>query len=309
MRLVIILLTISLQAFSQKIEYSLTVPGDTTKNYHIAIYPKTGSFNGLLLLLPGFGEAPEQVMIESDIYKHASDAGLLTIIPSLGDRMFFYIDEASHEKLNQFIEKSFKQYAVGDKPLFIGGHSFGGTMAVRYAQRANADHSNLNKPIGVFAVDPPLDIERLYNCMTTKNRPPKSEVSMQEDAYVSDRIEKVFGRNPKIDPAYFWDVSPYAQSDLEHRALKSLTETPIRIYNEPDINWYINNRSLDFYCINSIDSAAMINWLKSMGNKRAELIISNNKGYRVRQKIRHPHSWSIVDSKELVAWLTEISNN
>lgn len=305
MRLLILLLTISLQAFSQKIEYSLAVPGDTTKNYHITIHPESGLFRGLLLLLPGFGELPQQTMVESDIYKYASEAGFLVIIPALGDRSFFYIDDSSHQTLNQFVNDIFNQYKLIDKPFFIGGHSFGGTMAMQYAQRAYSENSNLHKPAGVFAIDPPLDIERLYNCMTTKNRPAKNEVSVQEDNYVSKRIETEFGRSPKDDPTFFWNISPYTQSDLEHRSLKSLLKIPIRVYNEPDINWYVQNRSMDFYCINSLDSAAMINWLKSMGNSKAELMISTNKGYRVRQKIRHPHSWSIVDGKELVAWLKE----
>jgi hypothetical protein len=114
--------------------------------------------------------------------------------------------------------------------------------------------------------------------------------------------------NPKADPAFFWNISPYSQSDSEHRSLKTLLTIPVRIYNEPDINWYIDNRRIDFYCINSLDGSAIINWLKSLGNSNAELMITTNKGYRISQKIRHPHSWSIVDGQELLGWITKATN-
>lgn len=142
--------------------------------------------------------------------------------------------------------------------------------------------------------------------MTTTNRPTKSPVSVQEDDYISNRIKQEFKVTPKTSPQFFWSISPYSQSDNEHTSLKPLLTIPIRIYNEPDINWYLANRSIDFYCINSLDSAALINWLRSLGNARAELMITTNKGYRVSRKMKHPHSWTIVDGRELLDWINKI---
>jgi hypothetical protein len=39
-----------------------------------------------------------------------------------------------------------------------------------------------------------------------------------------------------------------------------------------------------------------------MGNKRAEFMQSFKTGYRSNGQ-RHPHSWSIVDEKELIVWM------
>ncbi|MGC1240986.1 MAG: hypothetical protein WA874_05325 [Chryseosolibacter sp.] len=55
--------------------------------------------------------------------------------------------------------------------------------------------------------------------------------------------------------------------------------------------------------MNSLDGAAMVNWLNYLGNEKAELIISIGKGYRLSKNIRHPHSWSIADGKELIGWI------
>jgi hypothetical protein len=270
----------------------------------VTIFPK-GKINGSIILLPGFGELPKQTLVEGDIHKWAADAGYLTIIPALGDWSFFYIDNSSHQKLNNFIKEVFNKYNLNEDSFFIGGHSFGGTMALQYTQKAYSDQSTLKKPVAVFALDPPLDIERLYNCMTTTNRPKKNPISIQEDDYVSNRIQLEFKTNPKSNPEFFWKISPYAQNDEAHKSLKTLLTVPIRIYNEPDINWYIENRNIDFYCINTLDSSAMINWLKYLGNSKAELILTSGKGYRVSRQMRHPHSWTIADGKELVDWLTK----
>lgn len=306
--LTFILVSISIHTFGQRIEYTFTTPGDTTKNYYVTVFP-ADKVKGAIILLPGFGELPKQTLVEWDFHKYASKAGYMTIIPALGDWSFFYIDDSSHKRLKEFLNEVSTKYSLNEKPFIIGGFSFGGTMALQYSQRALTDKSTLKKPEAVFAIDPPLDIERLYDCMTTKNRPTKNPVSIQEDDYVSKRIEQEFKTNPKANPQFFWTVSPFAQSDTEHRTLKTLLTIPIRIYNEPDINWYIENRNIDFHCINSFDSSAMINWLRFLGNKEAELVITSGKGYRISTKKRHPHSWTIADGQELIDWIIKAAKN
>jgi hypothetical protein len=53
--------------------------------------------------------------------------------------------------------------------------------------------------------------------------------------------------------------------------------------------------------MNAIDLAALVNELKIRGNQQSELIITHNKGYQP-DGTRHPHSWRIVDEKDLVDW-------
>ncbi len=302
----VVFILLSFKLSAQKINYTLANPGDSTKNYYITVHPEK-EVKGFLLLLPGFGELPKKVLIESDLPALASKAGYLTIIPALGDWSFFYIDKQSHEKLNRLLGEVLTKYKLQQKPFFIGGFSFGGTMALQYTQAAYQPTSTLQKPTAVFAIDPPLDIERLYTCMTTTNRPAKNPISVDEDQYIANRIKQVFQQDPKSNPNFFWSISPYAQSDPEHSSLKNLGTVPIRIYNEPDINWYIENRQVDYACMNVIDSAAMINWLRSKGNKKAELMISSNKGYRKSNATRHPHAWSIVEGADFVRWMNTLS--
>ncbi|MBK7753725.1 MAG: hypothetical protein IPI41_14300 [Flavobacteriales bacterium] len=55
--------------------------------------------------------------------------------------------------------------------------------------------------------------------------------------------------------------------------------------------------------MNAFDFAAMANELRHMGHTKVALITTENKGYREPKRERHPHSWNIVEPKDLVAWL------
>ena len=57
--------------------------------------------------------------------------------------------------------------------------------------------------------------------------------------------------------------------------------------------------------MNSVDLAAFINELKILGNNNSELIITYKKGY-LEYGTRYPHSWRIVDEKDLINWFISL---
>ena len=73
--------------------------------------------------------------------------------------------------------------------------------------------------------------------------------------------------------------------------------------SEPDVQWWLNERGYDYSYINVIDQAAMVNELQHLGNKKAILVTTTNKGYRKPSNKRHPHSCSISDPVALTKWL------
>ncbi len=101
----------------------------------------------------------------------------------------------------------------------------------------------------------------------------------------------------------YYDYSPYSFADKEQRAIKHLINLPIRFYTEPDVNWWLQERGVDYFGMNAIDGSCMINELTRLGNSKAFLVTSQNKGFRNPGSIRHPPSWSIVDNKDLMKWL------
>lgn len=53
--------------------------------------------------------------------------------------------------------------------------------------------------------------------------------------------------------------------------------------------------------MNAVDAAALVNALRIIDNDAAELIVIHDCGV-LPDGTRHPHSWSIVDERELMAW-------
>ena len=64
----------------------------------------------------------------------------------------------------------------------------------------------------------------------------------------------------------------------------------------------MKNRHRDYYDMNCLSIAPMINLLQLQGNQNAELIMTSGKGKRLNGS-RHPHSWSIMDSEQCLSWL------
>ena len=118
-----------------------------------------------------------------------------------------------------------------------------------------------------------------------------------------DRIEKEMKGTPQTVLENFYNLSPYSFSDTTQRAVKTLVDTPFMIITEPDIQWWLSQRGYDYNFINITDQAAMINELQRLGNNKAVLITTTNKGYRQPGNARHPHSWSIANPEELINWL------
>ena len=64
--------------------------------------------------------------------------------------------------------------------------------------------------------------------------------------------------------------------------------------------WYIKKSCRNQFTEENIYvGAVLINYLYNNGNQDAEVIITHSKGYR-NSGLRHPHSWSIIDAKDLI---------
>ena len=75
-----------------------------------------------------------------------------------------------------------------------------------------------------------------------------------------------------------------------------------------DVNWLMNERRRDLYDWNGTDIVAMINDLKLMGNKDANVIITMGKGIKL-DGTKHPHSWSIMENKDCFNWIEKLMKN
>ncbi len=289
----------------QKIETVYLNPGDSTSDMYIAVIPEKTTLSGFLFLIPSFGELPAIVMQQTNLPGYAAQNGILTIIPLLKTGLYsFGVDSAAQRSLKEMVEYIVEHYKMHDTRFFLGGFSLGGSCAIKFAESARSQNYK-TQPSAVFGIDPPLDFERFYRASEriirlTKNGPPP-----QEAAYMLKRIQYEMGGTPESAIKNYYKISPYSYNDTTQAAVRDLGTTPIMLFTEPDIQWWLEQRNYDYSYMNSIDCAALINEVRRLGNNKAKIIVTENKGYRQPGHVKHPHSWSIADPTLLVDWLLE----
>jgi hypothetical protein len=289
----------------QNIETIYLDQKDSTSNTYIIAYPPKLPWTGFMFLIPSFNESAQNVLTQTDLPRLAAKEGILTIVPTFKTGpQSFGIDSLTQASFMEILTHVTSRNKILDLPFFVGGFSIGGSCAVKFAELAFKNNYKY-KPRAVFAIDPPLDFQRFYNSAKRNVRLSKTSSPSQEAIYFIDRIEKEMKGTPENSLINFHKLSPYSLGDTTQTAIKNLLTIPIRLYSEPDINWWLSQRGNDYSSMNAFDCAAMINELNRLGNTKASLIVTENKGYRKPDNIRHPHSWSIAEPNELVKWLLD----
>lgn len=288
---------ISFSLSAQKVEKIMLSP--SSEEAYLAVYPETPA-KAMLVLVGSFGETPEEVLQNTQIPSEAAKNGILTIIPvfSTGSTSIGF-DSETQESFQKIVEFALKKHQLQKMPFFAGGFSIGGTAVIKYAELAQ---DQTYQPAAVFAVDPPLDMQRLYNSAKRDIRLSIHKKPSPESAFLVQRLAQEFGGNPQEVPQNYYKASPYSFQDSTQLAVKKLIDVPLRLYTEPDLEFYLS-KGMDLYAMNAFDASALINELQRLGSSKAELMVSHNKGFREPEHVKNPHSWSIVDASELVTWL------
>lgn len=295
--------------FGQTVKSVYLTKGDSTSDFYIIVSPpESTKVTAFMFLIPAFGEWPKDVFVQTDLPVYAAKNGILTFIPVLSTGITeFGADDMTQNSLKDMIEYCSKRYHLENMEFYIGGFSIGGTCAVKYAELVVKNNYSV-KPKAVFGVDPPLDFQRFYNSEERNLRLLRGRYVNPEDVYVLKRLKGICGGSPKTNLSNYYKYSPYSYSDTTQTAVKLLLATPVTFYTEPDINWWMNTLADDYTGINAIDEAAMINELHLLGgNETDRLVVTHDKGYIMPGKIRKPHSWSILDPKDLIDWFNKMN--
>jgi hypothetical protein len=233
--------------------------------------------------------------------------GIMTMVaavrPGLGAGVGLYAGDAVLEEMDGLIAEVLTKHKIENERVAIGGFSASGIGALRYAQFCVKGKRKTKPPVAVFAVDSPLDYERW--CLAAELRLRRLALTGRDNAEDRDAVyylRKEFGGlAPEAVEAYRRQsvVSTMVPDGGNARLLK---EIPVRIFIEPDIAWRVEKWNQDAYSANIIDAASLINILRLLGNKNADLITTSGRGYRPDGS-RNPHSWAIVDEPALAEWL------
>jgi len=281
--------------------------GESKTLFYYALVPTT-AIKGVLVLLPSTGETPQEVFSNNiKLTELACDSGLLTIIPSVNNHIC--LDNIVLDFLNFTFADVIKKYHAPKNKFVIGGLSLGGMLALRYTEYAydSSSHNTTIKPAAVFGGDPPVDLVTLYHQFTGGVAKNFSKDTSYEARFYIERMRKQFGGSPEQHPENYIKYSMYSLSEKDGGNAKYLKNIPVRIYSDPDIDWQMKYKHRDYYDMNAPDQTAMIVQLQLMGNNRAEFIDALGKGYRL-DGTRHPHSWSIIEPVDCVAWMLKCIN-
>ncbi|MDF2190970.1 hypothetical protein [Paraflavitalea sp. CAU 1676] len=304
----LVLLLVFTRSTAQSTAYSIdtvatTGANDKLESFYFTLQPLQPS-KGLLVIIPGFMTPPQEMMKETRLHDAAVAKGYTVLIP------FLILPNATEtmglvqRRLEIIVTKAMKKYRIPDGKLVIGGHSIGGLYAMCYAETTQKPgRDSLVKPAAVFGVDPPLDLKRLYNGY---DRAMKEGVGLNSEAtMITERFRKIFGGTPQQEAANYEKESAYTADAAQGGNTHYLKNMPVRLYCDPDINWFIRERQTSVAWLNLADLTGCIVALNKMGNKKAELVTALGKGY-LSNGTRHPHAFSLLDADECVTWFNRI---
>ncbi|XOV67712.1 MAG: hypothetical protein ACFHU9_00810 [Fluviicola sp.] len=258
---------------------------------------------GALVLLPSFYEQAEGVLSNNSVLiKTAFENGLLVIVPTINHHLC--LQQPAVDFLNNVFSDAIARYNIPETNFVLAGFSLGGINVLRYAELAfENDLATRIQPRAVLAVDPPVDLVSLYN---REMEQLAKDSTYAEAKMVLEGIQKDIG-TPTANYERFVQYSAYSRAEDQGGNLKYLKDIPVRVYCDPDINWWMENRNFSLHDINVTDISAMILKLKELGNDDAAFINALGKGYRLDGN-RHPHSWSLIDPDECMDWVLSIIN-
>ena len=294
--IILSLLFIGKMSLGQQSKAVYKNPKDSSQNFYVIRLPKD-TIKGLLVL------NARALSDSSKIIAYNLGICTLTIMPTTS-----YLDNLTSDSIintiDRMIGEVIREYKISNNKIIIGGMSVAGTGSVRYAEYCYLNKSLYGiKPCGVFGVDPPLDYERLYHESSNAVIRNFSKDAVDEGKMLVEILTRNLKGTPKTNIKSYQTNSPFCYSATNGGNAYLLNHLAVRLYTEPDINWWIDNRRKDYYDLNSIDNAALINQLKINGNSNAELIVTDKKSLKIDG---HPHSWSMVDEKDLLLWCNEI---
>jgi hypothetical protein len=269
-----------------------------TDNYELI---KSSGSEALLIIFPGGGSTSKETKEEFKIIDNATKKGISVLLMNFNRHL--WIEKEDSEQLTNLIAKTVKKNSLKTDKLFIGGMSIGGTVALILSDYLLKTNSSL-KPKGVFVVDSPIDLYALYESSQKDIlRKDFSKERLAEPKWIINYFEEEFGVKDSL-LNNIQKVSPFTLKTKNINNIKNLKNNKLRFYTEPDTLWWKKTRQTDFVSTNAYSLQKINELLKNKNWENVELIQTKNKGYRTDGE-RNPHSWSIVDTDNLINWILE----
>ncbi|MBK8954346.1 MAG: hypothetical protein IPM34_02180 [Saprospiraceae bacterium] len=276
---------------------------DFYSGYYLAVEPRSGKIDGVLVLIAGYGQRAEDSPPETRLHRLAKENNILTIFIAAGNKL--YADSIIQAKLSRIFTDVNSRYKPARNTFVLGGYSAGGMIALRYVELCNEFPGQFPiQPKAIFTVDSPIDIFTIYDQLEETAENNYSEIAVEEAVRAMADIKKEYGI-PRENVKLYSKLTAFSMNKEYGENERWLKKMAVRTYHDVDIAWRIKNRNQTVHNSNYEVTAELINRLVLMGNTRAEFMQSFKTGYRSNGQ-RHPHSWSIVDEIEFLEWFKRV---
>jgi len=284
-------------ANAQNFEKIVFNANDSTGGYYLAI-PPAGPVKATLIILNSW-RPPETILPETMLHNAAYANGILTIVASLGDRLF--ADTSAVTRINTILQHALTRFPIDSSRIALAGYSFAGNIALRYAELTNEYPARFPlHPRAVFTVDSPVDCFALWQWCERAIKKNFYPGSVGDGKFLLDVMTKSYG-SVQDHPQLYKQLTPFNHASDEPGNEQYLQHTAVRLYYDTDIEWQLKYRRNSYYDTYMPDASDMISRLLLAGNDKAEFVTARQ-GKR-SNGIRSPNAFSMVDEAECMLWL------
>ncbi|ESU21232.1 hypothetical protein FEDK69T_25990 [Flavobacterium enshiense DK69] len=267
------------------------------KNYELV---KVADSKGTLVLFPGFGHFAKDTENEFKIIELATKKGVSVVLMNFNQSVFLKDNEKA--SLANEMVTIFETNQLSFENIYIGGFSSGGNVSLLVGNYFVESKSKI-QPKGVFIGDSPVDLLKIYQNCEKNIAKNFSQETVEESKWIVGDFNTKLG-SPKNGIQKYEQVSPFTYQTGNIENLSALKNTKIRLYTEPDVDWWKKDSDQSYEEMNAYSIEKLSQELKKQGFSNVELIQTKNKGYRANGE-RHPHSWSIIDKENLMEWMLQ----
>jgi len=224
--------------WSQDVKKYTVNESEFYSGYYLAVEP-ADTIEGVLILIAGFGQWPEDVFPETKLEQVAYGHHLLTIAFAAGNKL--YADTMTRDNLSLVVKDVLTRYKVDPTKFVIGGYSAGGMIALRYVELCNEFPDRYPiQPKGVFTVDSPIDIFTIYNQLGQSLADNYSPIAVEEAERALKYIRDDYGV-PEEHVQVYAEFSAFSMNKAYGENERFLKNTAVRTYHDVDIAWRIIN--------------------------------------------------------------------
>ncbi|MEL6634113.1 MAG: hypothetical protein AAFQ83_21785 [Bacteroidota bacterium] len=263
------------------------------------LYKPSRGAEAVLILFGGYPEVAADIKREFDILNIAEENHIAVLLSNFNRKL--WLEAGEKDALATHLQSVIEEHQLPKDRIFIGGFSSGGVVSLLLSNFIVGSESFAINPKGVFIVDSPIDLAALYASSEKNIERDFSATAIQESTFLLKMLGDALG-NPEEDIQNYEAYSVFTFRTGHTSNLQHLKNTDLRLYTEPDTLWWRENRRADYQQMNAFYIEKLAERLQAQGFQQVEYIPTKNKGYRANGD-RHPHSWSIVDKKDLIRWI------